>query len=82
MPGEYYNIVGSSQLQSAINTVISTGMQPIMDTVLNHRTATYKSNCDGNWNNFTDPDWGTWAVVKNDYGNDWFWVCMCNGILN
>ena len=43
-------------------------MKPIMDTVLNHRTATYKATCNNDWVNFTNPNWGPWAVVNNDYG--------------
>lgn len=70
MPGEWYNILSSGALKSAIGAVKGAGMQAVCDIVINHRTATYKSPCDSNWNNFTQPNWGTWAVVKNDY--------MCN----
>eukprot|EP00747_Dinoflagellata_sp_TGD_P222625 gnl/TRDRNA2_/TRDRNA2_94330_c1_seq1.p1 gnl/TRDRNA2_/TRDRNA2_94330_c1~~gnl/TRDRNA2_/TRDRNA2_94330_c1_seq1.p1 ORF type:complete len:320 (+),score=53.25 gnl/TRDRNA2_/TRDRNA2_94330_c1_seq1:1-960(+) len=41
-------------------------MKPICDIVINHRTAPAKDACDGEYIQFTKPDWGPWAVVTDD----------------
>jgi alpha-amylase len=48
------------QLKSAIGALHTYGVKAIGDIVVNHRVGTT------NWADFTNPTWGSWAVVKGD----------------
>lgn len=48
------------QLKSAIGALHTNGVKAIADIVINHRVGT------SNWADFTNPTWGSWAVVKGD----------------
>jgi alpha-amylase len=49
-----------AQLKSAIGALRTYGVKAIGDIVINHRVGT------SNWADFTNPTWGSWAVVKGD----------------
>lgn len=63
-PNEYfhlYNSYGSfDEHRAMLEALLSKGVEPIADIVINHR--------DGSrgWAGFRSPDWGTWAITKND----------------
>jgi alpha-amylase len=38
----------------------SRGIEPIADIVINHRDGSQ------GWADFRDPDWGMWAITRND----------------
>ena len=48
------------QLKSAIGALRTYGVKSIADIVVNHRVGTT------NWADFTNPQWGSWSVVKGD----------------
>ncbi|HEX8819420.1 MAG TPA: glucan 1,4-alpha-maltotetraohydrolase domain-containing protein [Archangium sp.] len=48
------------QLKSAIGALHTYGVKAIADIVVNHRVGST------NWADFTNPTWGSWAVVKGD----------------
>lgn len=49
-----------AQLKSAIGALRTYGVKSIADIVVNHRVGT------SNWADFTNPTWGSWAVVRGD----------------
>lgn len=63
-PKEYFNLSNSygsfEQHRAMIEALLRKGVEPIADIVINHR--------DGrtNWAGFANPDWGTWAICRND----------------
>jgi len=67
MPTQWYTLQGDSNLRTVVASVKNAGMIPIVDTVLNHRSATGIDSCTKQYTNFTNPNWGNWAVVNNDY---------------
>jgi len=67
MPGEWYNLVSSGELQSAITAVRNTGMGAICDIVVNHRTASSVDGCTKTYTVFSNPNGGNNWVVSNDY---------------
>ncbi len=48
------------QLKSAIGSLHTYGVKAIADIVINHRVGST------NWADFTNPTWGSWAVVTGD----------------
>lgn len=40
--------------------LLGAGVEPVADLVLNHRDGT------GGWVSFRNPDWGLWAITRND----------------
>lgn len=63
-PKEYFNLsnsYGSTQQHRAmIEELLEKGIEPVADIVINHRDGLNK------WADFRNPDWGTWAICKND----------------
>lgn len=63
-PKEYFNLNNSygnfEQHRALLETLLDHGIEPIADIVINHR--------DGStgWAGFQNPDWGTWAICRND----------------
>ncbi len=49
-----------AQLKGAIGALHTYGVKAIADIVVNHRVGTT------NWADFTNPTWGSWAVVRGD----------------
>jgi alpha-amylase len=49
-----------AQLKGAISALHTYGVKAIADIVVNHRVGTT------NWADFTNPQWGSWAVVRGD----------------
>jgi len=70
LPTQWYNLIGDSNLRTVVKSINSAGMLSIADTVINHRCATAQDSCTKDWTVFTQPDWGNWAVVNNDYKCD------------
>ncbi len=64
MPRQLYVQSGSygtdAQLKGAIGALRTYGVKSIADIVVNHRVGTT------NWADFTNPNWGSWAVVRGD----------------
>jgi alpha-amylase len=63
-PKEYFNLSNSygnfQQHRSMLEALLQRGVEPIADIVINHR------NGSQGWANFRNPDWGTWAITRND----------------
>jgi alpha-amylase len=63
-PKEYFNLNNSygnfEQHRAMLETLLKNGVEPIADIVINHRDGSQK------WADFKNPDWGTWAITKND----------------
>jgi alpha-amylase len=63
-PKEYFNLSNSygdlEQHRSMLAALLQNGVEPIADIVINHRDGT------NSWAGFKNPDWGTWAITKND----------------
>jgi alpha-amylase len=63
-PKEYFNLSNSygrfQQHRSMLVALLQNGIEPVADIVINHR--------DGStgWADFRNPDWGTWAITRND----------------
>jgi alpha-amylase len=63
-PKEYFKLENSygsfAQHRAMLSALLESGVEPIADVVVNHR--------DGSegWANFEDPDWGTWAITRDD----------------
>jgi alpha-amylase len=64
-PKEYFNLNNTygnfDQHRLMLEKLLSNGIEPIADIVINHRDGK-----DGTWATFENPDWGTWAICKND----------------
>lgn len=55
------NSYGSRQQQRALlEALLAKGIEPIADVVLNHRDGTSQ------WADFKNPDWGSWAITRDD----------------
>lgn len=67
LPGKWYDIPHRRQLEQAISAAHRHGIVPMVDVVLNHRTAAKISPKSHDWTVFEDPDWGEWAIVKDDW---------------
>jgi alpha-amylase len=63
-PKEYFNLNNSygtfAQHQDLLRALLQNGVEPIADIVINHRDGSTK------WADFKNPDWGTWAITRND----------------
>ncbi|MBX2822736.1 MAG: hypothetical protein KTR29_23765 [Rhodothermaceae bacterium] len=63
-PKEYFNLSNSygtqQQHRIMLENLLINGVEPIADIVINHRNGTM------GWADFTNPDWGTEAVVSSD----------------
>jgi alpha-amylase len=63
-PKEYFNLDNSygdlGEHRSMLAALLQNGVEPIADIVVNHR--------DGStgWADFKNPDWGTWAITRDD----------------
>jgi alpha-amylase len=63
-PKEYFNLnntYGSfSQHRVMLEALLQHGIEPVADIVINHRDGSQR------WADFKNPDWGTWAITRND----------------
>jgi len=63
-PREYFNLNNSygtfEQHRAMLRTLLENGIEPIADIVINHRNGSSK------WADFKNPDWGTWAITRDD----------------
>jgi alpha-amylase len=63
-PKEYFNLANSygdfAEHRRMLEALLEHGVEPVADIVINHR--------DGStgWTDFTNPDWGLWAITRND----------------
>ena len=48
------------QHRSMLMALLQNGVEPIADIVINHRDGWRR------WADFKNPDWGTWAITRND----------------
>jgi alpha-amylase len=64
-PKEYFNLNNTygtfDQHRHMLEALLSNGIEPIADIVINHRDGK-----DGTWATFENPNWGTWAICRND----------------
>jgi hypothetical protein len=56
LPQEWYKLESESNQLSAVSAIKSTGMSPIADVVVNHRTAPSVNSCTGKYIVFKNPD--------------------------
>lgn len=54
-----------TELQRLIRGAASEGIACCVDLVANHRCGT-RQDSRGDWTIFEDPDWGSWAIVRNN----------------
>ncbi len=63
-PREYFDLNNSygsfNQHQAMLRTLLENGIEPVADIVINHRNGSSK------WADFKNPDWGTWAITRDD----------------
>ena len=63
-PKEYFELGNSygdlAQHRSMLASLLENGVEPIADLVINHRDGSRS------WADFKNPDWGTWAITRND----------------
>ncbi len=63
-PKEYFNLNNSygtlAQHRAMVSALLQNGIEPIADIVINHRDGSTK------WADFKNPDWGTWAITRDD----------------
>ncbi len=63
-PKEYFNLGNSygshNQHRAMLKELLKKGIEPIADIVVNHRDGSQ------GWADFKNPDWGTWAICRND----------------
>jgi alpha-amylase len=63
-PREYFdlsNSYGDFALHRAmLEALLGAGLEPVADVVINHR------NGSQSWADFRNPDWGTWAITRDD----------------
>jgi alpha-amylase len=63
-PKEYFNLNNSygnsDQHRAMLEALLNNGIEPVADIVINHR-----DGVDG-WADFRNPDWGTWAITRDD----------------
>jgi alpha-amylase len=43
-----------------LRSLLGNGVEPVADIVINHRDGSHS------WADFKNPDWGTWAITRND----------------
>lgn len=67
LPGRWYVIGNRTLLEAAISAAHLHGIVPMVDVVLNHRTAARISVNSSDWTDFEGPDWGEWAIVQDDW---------------
>ena len=56
LPQEWYTLESESNQMNAVASVKSSGMSPLADVVVNHRTAPYIDSCTGKYTVFKNPD--------------------------
>src|SRR3954468_15027956 len=63
-PKEYFNLTNSygtfPEHRAMLETLLNKGVEPVADLVLNHR------NGSTSWADFKNPDWGLWAIARDD----------------
>ena len=63
-PKEYFNLNNSygdfAEHRSMLTALLGNGIEPIADIVINHRDGSRA------WADFRNPDWGTWAITRDD----------------
>jgi alpha-amylase len=63
-PKEYFNLNNSygtfAQHRAMLGALLQNGIEPVADIVINHRDGLRK------WADFKNPDWGTWAITRDD----------------
>jgi alpha-amylase len=63
-PKEYFNLNNSygnfKQHRTMLTTLLNNGIEPVADIVVNHRDGV------NGWADFRNPDWGTWAITRDD----------------
>mmetsp|Transcript_75945 Transcript_75945/g.180580 ORF Transcript_75945/g.180580 Transcript_75945/m.180580 type:complete len:873 (+) Transcript_75945:91-2709(+) len=69
LPSVWYDLnsyYGSQEDLIALGHALTeAGIAPMMDTVINHRCAS-KQDSKGKYTVFEKPDWGAWAICRND----------------
>lgn len=89
MPGRWTKLEGGRVQREAVRRLNDAGIIPVADTILNHRTASHKSNSgcipgDGDWVDFDDPPMGQGAIPMDDYKCDSrelkYCYCDCGAI--
>ena len=70
LPGKLYNLTSKYGTQAQLTAAITKlrDLKAIADIVINHRCGNYQIN--GKWHGYNSPDWGSWAVVCNNTGQD------------
>lgn len=63
-PKELFNLENSygsfNQHRAMLQVLLENGIEPVADVVINHRDGLL------HWADFKNPDWGTWAITRND----------------
>jgi alpha-amylase len=63
-PKEFFRLDNSygslRQQQAALAALLTSGVEPIADIVVNHRDGT------NGWADFKNPEWGVWSICAND----------------
>ncbi|MEZ5785847.1 MAG: alpha-amylase family glycosyl hydrolase [Xanthobacteraceae bacterium] len=63
-PKEYFNLANSygdfATHRATLEALLANGVEPVADIVINHRDGSTS------WADFKNPDWGTWAITRND----------------
>ena len=63
-PKEYFNLANSYgsfvEHRAMLAALLQNGVEPVADIVVNHRDGTQR------WTDFKNPDWGTWAITRDD----------------
>ena len=69
-PKEYFKLSNSygdfAAHRAAVVALLGAGLEPIADIVINHRDSSACDRPQGCWANFKNPDWGTWAITRDD----------------
>ena len=63
-PKEYFKLDNSygdqAAHRAALVALLGAGVEPVADIVINHRDGSTR------WADFKNPDWGTWAITRDD----------------
>jgi alpha-amylase len=63
-PKEYFNLSNSygdlTEHLEMLSSLLRNGVEPVADVVINHRDGVQR------WADFKNPDWGPWAITRND----------------
>ncbi|ACL55246.1 alpha-amylase C-terminal beta-sheet domain-containing protein [Methylobacterium nodulans] len=63
-PKEYFDLDNSygdaAEHASMLTNLLGNGVEPVADLVLNHRDGSQS------WGDFRNPDWGPWAITRDD----------------